>query len=257
MTRSTYSNILSTASRVHSGSDSERLDFGQSVLQSIRIDKIQDRITDTRPYQDEQVNDLVTSIKHVGLIEPIVLDRNNQLLCGGRRRMAILRLKELSEEDYKRHFPNDSIPCRIYPIDASQEEEKALEIEIMENAHRRKYTPDEIKHAAQRLLDAGYVNNVGRVQSGKKRLKPTLAELFGVSVRQIDRLLSEPNSETEGQSKEIDTEDETPKKKLQLAYQKIHKKKNWKAIEKSPVLKKKYAQAQKLLDEIAASLDTP
>lgn len=251
-TETRYSRIIDSASssRLQKGSAK---DSSQATLSLIPLDKILDRAIDTRAYNDQEIHSLAMSMKQAGLIEPLVLDENNRLLCGGRRRAAIQMLKETSEEDYKQHFPDDRIPCRVYQVDALQEPEKALEIEVMENTHRKNYKSDEVRRAAQRLLDAGYVNTVGRAPKGAKRLKPTLAELFGMSVKQITRILSgEDQSEQESKQK---TEETSPKQRMQSTYQIIHRKRNWSEIEKSPVLKKKYAQAQKLLDEIAVSLN--
>jgi len=253
-----YSNIIDSAAS-HSSSSHSQNGSSDSQTNLIPLDKILDRSTDTRAYDDQEISSLAMSMKHVGLIEPLVLDEHKRLLCGGRRRAAIRMLRDSSEEElneaYKTHFPNDLVPCRVYPIDAGKEPEKALEIEVIENTHRRKYTADEVKRAAQRFIDAGYVNAVGRVPKGKegKRLKPALAEIFGLSVKHIDRLLSEGlgDSPQEPRTQKVTS----PKKVMQITYQKIHQKKNWESIESDPKLKKKYNQAQRLLGEISAALD--
>ncbi|MEM7770792.1 MAG: ParB N-terminal domain-containing protein, partial [Cyanobacteria bacterium P01_A01_bin.37] len=161
----------------------------------ISLDDIKDRAEDTRQLNQAHVNALAESIAVLGLIEPLVTDKNYVLLAGGHRKAAISQLKEQNISAYKQHFA-DGILVRAMDFDALAETEKALAIEVAENEQRRDYSPSEVKAIATRLLDAGFVEVKGRPKKDEKPLMPTLSAVVGKSIRTIQNYLKEEELES-------------------------------------------------------------
>ena len=142
------------------------------------LSEIKDRAQgDTRPLNLEHLFTTARSINTVGLIEPIVIDRENHLIAGGHRLMAfrllnpetreaaiqriihqhrqlsgsegvertLQQLRQLFEDFPERPSVDCSrIPVRVVDIDSQAEPNRALEIEIAENTIRRDYAPAEV-----------------------------------------------------------------------------------------------------------------
>lgn len=152
------------------------------------LEQIQLRPQDTRPLNQTHVDSLAESITVFGLIQPIAVDSQGQLLAGGHRRAAIALLQEKKPSVFAKHF-GAGVPVRTYDFDASQDEEMALAIEATENEKRRDYTAKEVRELADRLKAAGYHHTKGRTREGVKPLLPSLAVIVGKSERQIKRYL--------------------------------------------------------------------
>lgn len=161
---------------------------------SVDLERVQDRLVDTRKLTQTHVENLIESIDALGLIEPIVVDREFRLLAGAHRLAAIRALRDSRPDAFLERFPNGTIPVRIMPIDAIEDREAALGIEVAENAQRRNYSPAEIDRLAKRLAAAGYRDNDGRPKDGEKRLLPALAVIIGRSTRTVRRQLKELRS---------------------------------------------------------------
>jgi ParB family chromosome partitioning protein len=158
---------------------------------TLLLDEIEPRSQNTRTLNPVHVEALAESISVLGLIEPLVVDKQKRLLAGGHRLAAITYLKTHQPTAYQHHFPNEQIPIRSLAIDADQEPELALQIEVAENEQRRDYTPTEVKEIAARLKASGYVEVQGRPKKGQKPLMPALAVVVGKNLRTIQRYLSE------------------------------------------------------------------
>ncbi len=169
----------------------------QSKPANLPLAKILDRATDTRDIEPEHVQALVESITILGLIEPLVVDMRGRLLAGAHRRAAITRLRDQDPKSYRQQFPNDCVPVRIMDLDADQDPNLALQIEISENEKRRDYTPAEVRSLALKLKDAGYEDVKGRPAKGDKALRPALEVIIGKSIRTVRRYLN-TNIETSG-----------------------------------------------------------
>lgn len=152
---------------------------------------IQDRDDDTRELNQSHVESLADSIAVLGLIEPLVIDRDGKLLAGGHRKAAIALLAELNSFAYETHFPDNLVPVRVINISSDENPDHAIEIEISENELRKDYSKAEILAIAERLRKAGYKDNPGRPKKGEKRLKPALSTIFGKSIRTVERYLAE------------------------------------------------------------------
>lgn len=164
-------------------------------LSTLHIERIKQRAADTRPLNDKHVASLMESITILGLIEPLAVDQDKVLLAGGHRLAAILLLKETNPESFDQHFSDSKVPVRIMPFTASAEPERALQVEVAENEHRRDYTPSEVKSIAEHLRKAGYRDSGGRPKKGEKALMPALSVVVGKNRRTIHRYLSEPKNE--------------------------------------------------------------
>jgi ParB family transcriptional regulator, chromosome partitioning protein len=157
---------------------------------TLSLDQIHDRPAgDSRSLNQTHIEALAESIAIIGLIQPIAVDQQGQLLAGGHRVAAIKQLKTVNPPAYNQHFLA-GIPIRRYDFDASQDPELALAIEATENEKRRDYTPTEVRELADRLKAAGYHHTKGRAKTGQKTL-PSLAVIVGKSERQIKRYLAD------------------------------------------------------------------
>lgn len=162
----------------------------QSTKRVMPLDDIGDRYSeDTRQLNQEHVDELEKSIAASNLIQPLALDSKGRLLAGGHRRAALLRLRENNLERFEELF-STGIPVRIFEFDSETEPDRAIEIEIRENEHRRDYTPSEVRELADRLRAAGYEDIQGRPKTGQKVLKPKLIEIVGKSKRTVERYLA-------------------------------------------------------------------
>lgn len=173
------------------GLDPDSKEIANGNMATWDFSLIQDRDDDTREINQSHVKSLADSIAVLGLIEPLVIDKNGKLLAGGHRKAAIALLAELNSAAYKTHFPENHVPVRVINISSDENPDHAIEIEISENELRKDYSRAEILAIAERLRQAGYKDNPGRPKKGEKRLKPALSTIFGKSIRTVERYLAE------------------------------------------------------------------
>lgn len=160
-------------------------------LSTLRLERIKLRAADTRPLNEKHVTSLKESIAILGLIEPLAVDADRVLLAGGHRLAAIKLLQDQGPEIFLQLFPEEKIPVRVMPFSASKEPERALQIEVAENEHRRDYTPAEVRSIAEHLRSAGYQDVSGRPNQGEKPLMPALSVVVGKSLRTLQRYLKD------------------------------------------------------------------
>jgi ParB family transcriptional regulator, chromosome partitioning protein len=150
------------------------------------LDKIIDRLSDTRQIKPAHAAKLAESIAAIGLINAIAVDNQGRLLAGGHRRAAIASLTP----DVLAQWFAAGIPVRMFDFDAALEPDKALAVEASENEQRLNYTPAEVRELADRLTAQGYRRAAGKPKKGEKALTPALALIVGVSTRTIERHLN-------------------------------------------------------------------
>ncbi len=155
----------------------------------VALDSIKDRASDTRELNESHVGDLAESIGAIGLIEPLVTDKNHVLLAGGHRKAAIAKLQESDPDKFAQHFPDALVPVHILDFSAADEPDRALAIELAENEKRRDYTPSEVKALADRLKSKGYTFSKGKPPKGKSAGLPVLSTIIGKSRRTVQRYL--------------------------------------------------------------------
>ena len=158
-------------------------------LNTLPLERIKNRKSNTRTLNTEHVESLKESISTLGLIEPLAVDESKVFLAGGHRLAAIALLLKTEPETFEKHFPNSSIPVRIMPFVAEKEPDRALQVEVAENEYRRDYTPAEVRGIAERLIAAGYKDVKGRPKKGDKVLMPALSTVVGKNRRTIQRYL--------------------------------------------------------------------
>ena len=135
-------------------------------LRQIPIDKI---IVKDRAREDMgDINQLIQSLKEKGLIQPIAIDQDFNLLAGGRRFVAATKLGW------------DSIPALVKQIDAPVD---ALEIELFENIHRKDLTWQE----EARLYKA--IDALQREKHGDDWGQSKMGDLMNVSLGLVNRKL--------------------------------------------------------------------
>lgn len=224
-------------------------------VQSVRaLDDILDRETNTRKLNQAHVEALVESISVLGLLEPLVLDRQNRLLAGAHRLAAIRLLRHQNAPAYRKLFLSNLIPVQVLPFDAQQEPDRALQVEIAENEHRRDYTPTEVRALANRLRSLGYVDQPGRPAKGTKALRPALEVIVEKSLRTVQRYLNEDQDKKPRQDVMV-----SEKKVLHQALKKLQV---WESINDSEMqtlmrqaLSKQLPELMKLVEEVISEIE--
>ena len=152
-------------------------------VELLRLDSV---VVDERVRKDMgDIDELCNSIKAVGLIQPIVISRDNRLIAGERRLRALKRLGVDALSHAKTFIYNDEVdPLRI----------SAMEIE--ENVKRKQLTWQEEVLAKKRLLDI-MVQLHGVSHPGH----PSRSENLGITsagfgVNKLSALLGESNAQT-------------------------------------------------------------
>lgn len=229
----------------------------ENAARLLSIDMIKDRPSeDTRPVDPEHVSALVESIRLVGLIQPIYLDREFRLIAGAHRLSAF---KLLQREDAQKW---GKIPVVVDPeLDAVTQPELALIKEIAENEKRSNLTPAQVQAAAERLIsaDPSFTRRAGRLKQGERALTPFLANTFGVSTRYVRSLLNSidegasppPEESQKDHSREQKTRPIDPIRYRQKLYRKMIK--QARAWHEDPVLsedKKVMTQLERLLKSL-------
>lgn len=221
------------------------------------LHQIKDRESDIRNQSKQQkahVEGLALSIAAVGLIEPLVVDQKGVLLAGASRRAAIALLADGASGDklLANMFP-DGIPVRVMPFCASEDKDKALQVEVAENEHRRDFTPSEIKKIIQRLKDEGYEHGPGQPKKGSKRLKPVLKRIIGKSMRTVERYLAIEKNETPTNGEVNHTEQRD--RHLRRAIAALEK---WQAIDETPKKRRETKLAKSMpniLEQLKSGMD--
>lgn len=171
---------------------------------------------DTRKLRPSHVVALAESIAALGLVEPLVVDANGELLAGGHRLFAC-RLLDPEQRAQRAHellkglpaplakelgariealgqLPSAldlrAIPVRAFEFAAQQDPEAALAIEVSENTQRVDYSPQEVRALYDRLIERGYTDHVGRPNAQQKPARPVLATVLGRSLRTVRRMLA-------------------------------------------------------------------
>lgn len=220
---------LSAQSDGHQQADVAELSFAADQARAreqraqVELERIQARSgKDIRPTNPLHVVDLAESIVAVGLIEPLVVDRELRLLAGGHRLAALRLLAQPAAERaaaiaaLAAGFASERgkpVPATrvgelqaratglpvlggtalvrvIGDLDAVADGERAFQVEVAENEKRRDYTAGEIRSVAERLKRSGRYQLSGRPGQGRKAMLPELAAIFGKSQRQIYRALA-------------------------------------------------------------------
>lgn len=182
---------ISTEMQTRDREVSVRRDHERGELGHVAIERIRLRESDTRPLNHKHVASLVESISALGLLEPLVVDQERVLLAGAHRLSALTYIQQERLTVFNKHFPTSSLPVRLMPFVAADTPERALQVEIAENEHRRDYTPSEVRHIANHLRNAGYKDVKGRPKKGDKALMPALSVVIGKNIRTVQRYLSD------------------------------------------------------------------
>jgi N6-adenosine-specific RNA methylase IME4 len=144
--------------------------------------QISDIIVRTRHRKDMgDLEALARSIEEVGLLHPVVVDRNNVLIAGDRRLRAI-----------KRFLGWDSVPVHVVDL------EKVVRGELAENTIRKDFTPSELvavggaiealERAEAKKRQAHGGPRSGRLpERSKGQVRDKIAVFGGVSGRTFDK----------------------------------------------------------------------
>jgi ParB-like chromosome segregation protein Spo0J len=89
-------------------------------IESIKINKLKPATYNPRQISTKQYNDLKKSIEKFGLVDPIIINKNGNVVIGGHQRLKIC--KELKHTE---------IDCVV--LDLSKEDERELNIRLNKN----------------------------------------------------------------------------------------------------------------------------
>ena len=192
---------------------------------------------DLRPAVAEHVLAMAETICAIGLLHPVVVDRERRLLAGLHRVAAfrllglpsteariahvldlaglepdqapdalpprgqdlVARVQALDLDRFRQLHPEGRIPTRIRSdLDAETQPDAARQAEVAENDVRRDFTRQEIQAYARQLRAAGYDDRPGRPKTGTRALVPALVGIVGKSRRTIMRILAEERAGEEG-----------------------------------------------------------
>lgn len=222
---------------------------------NLLLQRILERETNTKELTPSHVGALAESIAVLGLLEPLVVDTNDRLLAGGHRLAAINLVKQQNPTACEQHFPNGLIPVRVMPFDAVSEPDRALQVEVAENEHRRDYTPAEVRALADRLRTAGYVDQPGRPVKGTKALRPALEVIVGKSLRTVQRYLNQNEKSLEKPRQDVMVSEQ------KLLKQALKRLQDWRATTPKPktaqrkVLVERLPQIMELLEAVINETD--
>ena len=132
---------------------------GSSSISEVDITKIQANPDQPRTYFDEEaLQELATSIKEVGIIQPITLRQvssDTYQIIAGERRYRASKIAGLTK-----------IPAYVKTVD----DEAVMEMALVENIQREDLNAIEIALSYQKLIEiSGYTQETMSVRVGKKR----------------------------------------------------------------------------------------
>ena len=121
------------------------MNFDSSVLQVAIEDIIPNRFQPRLAFEDDSLNELASSIKEHGIIQPLVLRRIGDKfeIIAGERRYKAATMAGLS-----------TVPAVISQID----DNKSAEVAVVENVQRKDLTAIEEAKSYKALLDQGYMS---------------------------------------------------------------------------------------------------
>lgn len=127
---------------------------------------------------ETDVSDLVESIVQQGILEPLTINSNHQIISGNRRKLACLKISELPEEEQGK-FDIEKIPVRFMDFENELQEKLAL---LSFNKQRKK-TPEELWKEGEALKE------IYKALGVKGRKTEKIAEELGLgSSRTYERL---------------------------------------------------------------------
>lgn len=132
-------------------------------LKTIPISQISpNRLQPRKVFNDEKINELATSIKEQGIIQPLIVTQvtpNKYELIAGERRLRASKVAGLTE-----------VPVVIKNVDI----EGMLELSLIENIQREDLNPIEEAGAMQELINQfGYTQDEAAARLGKSRVAVT------------------------------------------------------------------------------------
>jgi len=169
----------------------------RAPVRTLPLERVSDRVENTRELNMAHVEALIDSVSAVGLITPLTVDEGGVLLAGAHRLEALRGLKASDPERFEELFAQGAVPVRMMPFSASSDTLSAIRVEVEENEKRLDYTASEVCSVADQLLSEGYVHSRGRPKEGDRPLIPALELIFGKSRATIKRYLASRDAEPE------------------------------------------------------------
>ena len=170
-------------------------------------------IRDLKPYKKnakkhskEQVEQIANSIKEFGFTQPVIIDKNNEVVAGhgrilgakkaGLKQVPTVCLEELTEEQIKAYRLVDN------KLNESEWDKKTLKEEL-----------DELYNSFS-MEDFGFeigIENIDLLQEGKREIAPELGEANNYIVLEFDTEQEWEDAQFYFDLKEVETPDKNPK----------------------------------------------
>ncbi len=128
-------------------------------------------------YNLSDINDLVENIKEVGLLQPLVIDQNNQVISGNRRLESIKRLKWKSVDVIKVKVNTQEIPLLL--VSYNKQRVKSVQELLNEVKYLQKYY--DTKQGKRHDLTSA---NIGRSTTREK-----ISKEIGVSSGNLQKII--------------------------------------------------------------------
>lgn len=131
-------------------------EFDSSLIYEVPIEKIEPNPDQPRTnFKEEDLKELSNSIKREGLIQPILVRKKDDIyqIIAGERRWQASKLAGL-----------EKIPVQVKEVD----DEKALELALIENIQRSDLNPIEEAYAYRRLMDRNQMTQADIAQAVSK-----------------------------------------------------------------------------------------
>lgn len=201
---------------------------------TLPIELIGDRPSSIRRVNTSEAMKRALSIAELGLLQNLVVDRDNVLIAGDHRRFALQVLKAVSgdlekaaaaliehgvfhkdtglgdpalvdsaqllADGWAAHGFAKGIKVQVLDVSFATDPTRARLAELAENEQRHNFTADDVKAAREILLQSGFAEVKSRPKAGEVPLMPALERLFSASRKTIIKLLATPNVEGQGSS---------------------------------------------------------
>ncbi len=145
-------------------------------FQLVDIDKLIPYINNARTHSPEQINKLRSSLREFGFVNPLIIDKDYNILCGHGR------LKAAKEEGYKK------VPCVF--------------VEHMTEAQKKAYIIADNRMA----LDAGWDDELLKLEIEGLKAEAFDLSLTGFDPTELDKLLSPDTGDIEEDDFDVDDE---------------------------------------------------
>jgi ParB family chromosome partitioning protein len=195
---------------------------------TLPLEAIADRPSSIRKVNPTEAMKRAVSIAELGLLQNLVVDRDNVLIAGDHRRSALQILKDVAGDadkaahalvdaglvskdtglgdpalvamadllarGWSKHGFANGVKVQVLDVSFATDPTRARLAEIAENEQRHNFSAEEVKAARELLLASGFTEVKARPRKGEVPVMSALERMFSASRKTIIKLLSEPST---------------------------------------------------------------